>query len=194
MNPRIRELTDYLDRERAYLDEALGEFAPDRHNVRPSDEAWCISQVVHHLAQTERNIAGLLERITSEARAGGVTPDADTSPVLPTIEVSPVLDRSRKIRNPRANPSADMTTGDALAALDSARADLKAILSRDDLPNLSQVSAPHPAFGPLNGYQWVAFVAAHVHRHADQIREIGAHLSTETSPEPLNHRHSQRSS
>jgi hypothetical protein len=39
---------------------------------------------------------------------------------------------------------------------------------------LSDVSAPHPALGPLNGYQWFLFLAAHEGRHTAQIREITA--------------------
>jgi hypothetical protein len=39
---------------------------------------------------------------------------------------------------------------------------------------LCEVSAPHPAVGSLNGYQWFLFLAAHEGRHTAQIREIMA--------------------
>jgi hypothetical protein len=38
------------------------------------------------------------------------------------------------------------------------------------------VSWPHPRFGPLTGYQWIAFSGAHEARHAAQIREIAEQL------------------
>jgi hypothetical protein len=89
-----------------------------------------------------------------------------------------VLDRTSKIRNPRADPPADCNVTDGLAALDAARSDLKAMMQKKDLPSLGGVTAPHPAFGPMTGYEWIAFMAAHTRRHADQIREVGASLSS----------------
>jgi hypothetical protein len=177
MTPRIHELIEFLDRERSYLDDAVASVAHDQHNRRPSDEAWCVAQVVHHLAQSEAGMVGLLRRLTDEARVAGVAPDDSSAPILPQLEMKSVLDRSRRIKNPRANPSPEITTAQAMAELDGSRADLKALVSRQDLPNLGQVVAPHPAFGPISGYQWLAFAGAHMHRHADQIREIGAQLA-----------------
>lgn len=177
MNKRINELVDYLDRERADLDRAVASVPRQHHNVKSSPETWSVAEVVNHLALIDRRITALLTKVTGEARAAGATPDTDTSPILPRIDVGRVLDRTTKIRNARADPPADCSVPDGLAALDAARQDLKALLRQPDLPSLSGVSAPHPAFGPLSGYEWVAFVAAHTHRHADQIREIGAALS-----------------
>jgi len=175
-NPRINELIAYIERERADLDRAIASVPSTRHNARPSAEAWCASEVVNHLALTDRRITALLTKITGEAKGNGAPPDRDTAPILPEIDVRRVLDRTSKIRNPRGDPAADCTMADGLAALDAAHKDLKTLLRQPDLPDLSGVSAPHPAFGPMTGYQWVAFLAAHTHRHADQIREIASQL------------------
>jgi hypothetical protein len=177
MNPRIEELIDYVGRERRYLDAAVSAVAPERHAVRPSPHAWCIAEVVNHLALTDQRILALLERIIGEAHAAGAAPDAATDPVLPAIDVSQVLDRSRKIRNPRGDPSPDASVATGMANLDAVHGRLRELLRRSDLPDLGSISAPHPAFGPLSGYHWVAFIAAHTHRHADQIHEIAAQLA-----------------
>jgi hypothetical protein len=176
MNPRIHELIDYLDRERADLDVAIAAMPAERHGVRPAPDAWCAAEVVNHLALTDRRITGLLTKLTGDAKAGGARPDADASPILPGMDVGRILDRTSKIRNPRGDPAADCNLPDGLAALDAARADLKALLLQPDLPDLGRVSAPHPVFGLLNGYEWVVFMAAHTRRHADQIREIASRL------------------
>ena len=178
MNPRINELIEYLDRERAELDRAIATIPPDRHTRRPSAEAWSVAEVVNHIALTDGRITALLTKITGEAKGHGASPDTETSPVLPKIKVSHVLDRTTKIRNPRGDPAPDCNVQDGLTALDAARNNLKALLHQSDLPSLGGVSAPHPAFGPLTGYEWVAFMAAHTHRHIDQIREIGGQLPT----------------
>ena len=176
MNPRINELIEYLDRERADLDHAIASVPSARHNAKPTAEAWCAAEVVNHVALTDRRITALLTKITGEAKGNGAPPDTDTSPILPRIDVRRVLDRTAKIRNPRGDPAADCNMADGLVALDAARKDLKALLRQGDLPDLGGVSAPHPAFGPMSGYEWVAFMAAHTHRHADQIREIASQL------------------
>jgi hypothetical protein len=173
MTPRIEELIDYLDRERAGIDAAIASVPSARHTAKASPEAWCVAEVVNHVALTDGRITALLSRITGEARAAGAGPDHDASPILPTIDVSRFVDRSQKVRNPRGDPSPDASVADGLAALDRARDQLKKLLRSADLPNLNLVSAPHPAFGALTGYQWVAFMAAHTRRHADQIRECG---------------------
>ena len=177
MNSRINELVDYLDRARLELDRAIAAVPQNRHTAKPSSEAWSVAEVVNHLAIIDRRITALLTKVAGEARAAGASPDTDGSPILPRIDVRRVLDRTAKIRNPRGDPDADCSVAGGLTALDAARNDLKALLRQPDLPNLGGVSAPHPAFGMMTGYEWVAFMAAHTRRHADQIREIGAALS-----------------
>jgi hypothetical protein len=177
-NPRIHELIAYLDAERAELDRAIASVPAAKHHVKPSPEAYSVVEVVNHLAITDRRVTALLTKVAGDARGNGATPDHDIAPILPTIDVRRVLDRSSKIRNPRADPPADCTLADGLTALDAARSDLKALMQKQDLPSLGGVTAPHPAFGPMTGYEWIAFMAAHTRRHADQIREIGTSLSS----------------
>ena len=67
-------------------------------------------------------------------------------------------------------------------ALDSRRAELTRAVN--DLPTSARNRRPledrwsvaevleHLALGPLNGYQWFLFLAAHEARHTAQIREI----------------------
>jgi hypothetical protein len=178
MNPRITELIDYLDREREYFDRAVASVPAERHRQRPSTDAWSVAEVVNHVGITDTRIAALLTKVTGEARGAGASPDDETSPILPTMDVRRILDRGTKIRNPRGDPPPDCSTAGGLAALDAARVSLEALLRQPDLPALGGVSAPHPFFGSLTGYEWVAFVAAHTHRHADQIHEIGKRLAS----------------
>jgi hypothetical protein len=37
---------------------------------------------------------------------------------------------------------------------------------------LSEIVQPHPVLGPINLYQWIAFVGAHEARHAAQVMEL----------------------
>src|SRR4051794_22668155 len=120
MNPRIEELIEYLDRERAYLERAVVTVPKQHQTKRPSAEAWNAAEVVNHLALTDGRITALLTRIIGEAKAAGAMPDAETSPILPKIKLGQVLDRTTKIRNPRGDPAPDCNLGDGLIALDAA--------------------------------------------------------------------------
>ena len=58
----------------------------------------------------------------------------------------------------------------------AARETLRQVVIDVDGLALAEVSAPHRHLGPLNGYEWMAFIGNHESRHAAQIREIGASL------------------
>lgn len=40
--------------------------------------------------------------------------------------------------------------------------------------DLNSVAAPHPALGPLTGFQWAHFLVRHCLRHVEQIEEVKA--------------------
>lgn len=177
-NPRISELIDYIELERADLAAAIGSVPSDMHDRKPAEDAWCVADVVHHLVIIDRRVTAMLARAIDEARLGEIAPDDATDPILPSIDIHRVQDRSRKFKNPRGEPESWLSVDDGLNALDAVHAELRALLGQRDLPNLGKISRPHPAFGPLTGYEWVAMIGAHMHRHADQIREIGTQLGS----------------
>ncbi len=45
---------------------------------------------------------------------------------------------------------------------------------------LQEIVYPHPWLGPLNAYEWIAFIAAHMARHTEQIREVSVQLKQGT--------------
>jgi hypothetical protein len=59
----------------------------------------------------------------------------------------------------------------AWAALERATMEVRASIAEGDGLALSTITHPHPLFGPLTLYDWIAFVGAHEARHAAQIRE-----------------------
>lgn len=73
---------------------------------------------------------------------------------------------------PRPTAAADA----AWAALDVSRRRLMAAVIAHDGLGTGGFVAPHPMFGPLDGYQWIAFVGSHEARQAEQIEEIAATL------------------
>jgi hypothetical protein len=174
MHPRTTELLGYLDSQYESLRVTFESVPAEQRTQRPSTTAWSVDDVIAHLAILEHRLAGIFDAALIEARTQGLRTETDMSPVLPTIDVTSVLDRRHKIVAPdRVDPR---HTGDHLGWSDfeSARGSIKKVLLEHDGFALGEVSRPHPVFGPLNLYNWFAFVAAHGTRHAEQIREIVA--------------------
>jgi hypothetical protein len=49
---------------------------------------------------------------------------------------------------------------------------LRALQPRIEATDLSAFTYPHPAFGPLNFYQWLALIGLHEQRHLNQIESV----------------------
>jgi hypothetical protein len=181
MHPRLSEIFNYLDSEYANLRAAFESVPVAQRGVRPSPDRWSANDVVGHLTLVERRLGGMFGTLVGEALAGGLRPESDHSPILERCDLSRVLDRSKRIV---ASAGADpRLSGDVLSWSDYERArdDLKTAVRQGDGLALGDLTLPHPVFGPLNLYEWTAFVGAHAARHAEQIRETAASLQPSTT-------------
>ena len=61
---------------------------------------------------------------------------------------------------------------DSLARLGETRAALEALRPLAERLDCTRMLYPHPAFGPLNLYQWLAFMGVHQSRHRRQIEAL----------------------
>ena len=58
---------------------------------------------------------------------------------------------------------------DLLSKMRRTREELRGLQERIEAVDLSSVTYPHPAFGPFNLYQWLAFIGIHEERHLRQM-------------------------
>jgi uncharacterized damage-inducible protein DinB len=178
MHPRIREVMDYLGDRRIELRRAVGDVPVALRNRRPAPERWSVVEVLEHVALVEERIVQLFTAQLADARAKGLGPERDSSPVLPTFNTSQLADRTRRlVATEAAQPRGAVDVGWAWERLERAReATHDALRSADGLA-LAEVVAPNPVLGALNLYQWILFIGGHEARHTGQIREIGAALA-----------------
>jgi hypothetical protein len=178
MHPRIEELIRHLDSTRAELRAAIDGIPDARRSIKPASGGWSSIGVLEHLALAESRVIGLLAKKISEAKAAGLGPETDATPVLPRLGIERVIDRSVKIEAPPTiQPTQERALEVVWTALEDARRGLKQLLAECDGFALGEISHPHPVFGPIDGYQWIGFIGSHEARHAAQIREIGASLA-----------------
>ena len=175
VQPRIREVIDYLDTQRAALADALAAVPAARRDTRPAPDRWSAAEVVEHLQRVEEAVAGLLRAKVMEARAAGLGTESSAEAVVPTVAVERVMDRSRPLTaSEMSSPTGALDADAAWARLARTRDELRAWIGEQDGAALGDVVIPHPVLGPQDVYQWLVFIGGHEGRHAGQLREIAA--------------------
>jgi uncharacterized damage-inducible protein DinB len=178
MHPRLEEVLNYLDSERAALANAVEQVPADLRDQQPGPDRWSVAQVLQHLLIIEKRIAMGMTKWVGHARATGLGPESETSSVLNSLDLALIADRSKRRNAPdEVRPSGDLDAASGWTALEKTRASLRAAAVAGDGLALSEVIQPHPVLGPINLYQWLLFVGAHEARHTGQVREIAAELN-----------------
>lgn len=137
-----------------------------------------MAEVLEHVLLIERRIDTLIER-----HVATITPRSGPAQIIPgldaLIDSRRLLDRSRKITTGDAmQPRGGMELARIREALDESRTILLHTVERCDGLALESISIPHAAFGPMDLYQWIAFIGTHEARHAAQIREAATLLAS----------------
>ncbi len=177
MHPRLTELFAYMDAERRALRETLDAVPEHERSARPAADRWSVRDILEHLLIVESRVAGAVATAIAQAKEAGLEPERDESSVLSAAERGRYLDRSRKLSAPaRIHPSGADDVEALRGSLEAARASLKAAALTGDGLALGAVTQPHPVFGALTIYQWLAFMAGHEARHTAQMREVVAQL------------------
>jgi uncharacterized damage-inducible protein DinB len=168
------EIFDAIDRTRARLRESVEALTDEQHRFRPAPDRWSVAQLCDHLSIVEGNVLKLLGKVIAKAEESGApSPSADAA--FAPVSIDEFVERTRgvKLDAPEAVRPADARpVAESLAALRDSRAALHALRPRLERLDAHALRFPHPAWGPLNLYQWLLFVAAHEARHLAQIEAL----------------------
>jgi len=164
MTPVERRLAlDGLSGSRERLLEAVSRLSVEQWSFRPAPESWSIALCAEHLILVET-------RVLTHLRPGAGGTKLKRDRTIPRT----VPDRSTKVRAPeRVTPlGAFSTPADWTPRFEEVRA--RSIEWFASQSNPRAFSFEHMIFGPLDGYQWMLFLTAHVDRHLLQIGEVRA--------------------
>jgi hypothetical protein len=170
MHPRIAELLNYVDGQTDALRATYDAIPPERRNVRPEPARWSPAEVVHHLSIVEGRLTHRLAALIEQARSLPV--ETETSSVLTSGPAVTAIDRATRFVTSEASEPRDTDVARVWDDFMETRGELRRVIATGDGLALGKVSAQHPALGMLSGYEWIAFIGAHVARHAEQIREM----------------------
>jgi uncharacterized damage-inducible protein DinB len=139
----------------------------------PTPDRWSVGEVAEHITVSESMIMGLIQKqiMTSPADPAkrGEVKGRDQ------MILEKVPDRSHKAQAPEMlRPTGRWATESDLvkAFEDSRKANMDYIRTTND--DLRDHFYAHPAFGLLDGYQWLLLLSSHSARHTEQIEEVKA--------------------
>jgi len=178
MHPRLTELLEYLDAQRAHVLGAASNLPPERWIERPEADRWSVSEVCWHLQRVETGVAKLIRKRANEARLQGhPAEDADSS-LLGSLDGRRLDDRSVRLVAPTHITPTDMPSAEVVQQqLNESREMLRAAVTEADGLALGSITHPHPVLGEIDLYQWILFVGHHEARHAKQIDEVAQTVS-----------------
>ena len=175
----VAEIFDDIDQTRARLIESVGGLSAGQQSFRPAPEKWSVAEIVEHLSIVERRVARLVAALLDKAEADG-QPRPTGAPLAP-VSVAEFVEatRAQKLTAPENIRPTGAALADSLSRLRDSRAALHALRPRLERLDAHALRFPHPAWGPLNLYQWLAFIGAHEARHLAQIEALKETMNTE---------------
>src|SRR6185503_17301797 len=147
MHPRIEEVINYLDGERAALRGAVERVPPELRDKLPGPDRWSVAQVLQHLGIIEKRVGLGVAKWVGEAR-GALGPETDTSSVMNSLPRELIIDRSQRRNAPEeVRPPGDIDAKAAWEALERTREAMRSAFLGGDGLALSEVVQPHPILG-----------------------------------------------
>jgi len=138
--------------------------APDR---------WSVAEVAEHIVVSESTIAGLVQNQIMQSPAAPEKRELVKGKDQTIMQQ--VTDRSHKGKAPEMlKPTGRWATREELtkAFEDARKANMDYVRTTND--DLRDHFFDHPAFGTLDGYQWLLLLSGHSARHTAQIEEVKA--------------------
>jgi hypothetical protein len=164
----VAQILEEVDRTRERLYKRVEGLTQEQATHRPAPGAWTPAEIVEHLSLIEGRLLQMLSMMLRKAEAAGIgNAPSEMKPF--TLDAFIERTQNEKYTAPEAvTPGGEATLSDSLSKLRRSREELRSLRPRIEAMDLSTITYPHPAFGPLNFYQWMAFIGLHEARHLRQ--------------------------
>ncbi|MCA1630431.1 MAG: DinB family protein [Acidobacteria bacterium] len=164
----IEEVFAANEEVRRRLVERAEGLSEEQQGARGADGGWSAADIIEHLSLTERRITRALEGMLPQA-AEGEGGEGKTNNFTP-FSLDAYIERAsgEKFEAPEYIRPRGASLTESLAHLKESRTALAGLRPRFDVADFT-AQFPHPAFGPLNLAQWLAFIGIHEERHLRQL-------------------------
>ena len=169
----IDEIFAGIDESRSRLLACAENLRGDEAQARAGNDGWTVSEILEHVSIVEDQLTKLIGMMLSKAETAGEPAPAGLH--IKPVSIEHLVERSRyeKYQAPEnTRPRGGVSVADSITRMRRTRETLHALRPRLEATDLSGVRYPHPAFGPLNLYQWLIFIGVHEQRHLGQIETV----------------------
>ena len=164
---RERAITS-LDESRERLLATVRKLSASQLAFKPGAERWSVAECVEHIILVESSILRAIEKTVQ----GSV--DSPPNALEDDALLARVVDRSERMKGPeRLMPTRRWSDDELFREFEAARKRTAEFAATTDA-SLRESGFPHPAFGPLDCYQWLLLIPAHGERHRAQAEEVMA--------------------
>ena len=176
MYTSVADIYKAIDEPRERIYKRVENLNEEQANARPDANAWSATEIVQHLTIMEDRLVRMMKVMLTKAEGASAKSDRATVEIKPfSLDELVARSRNEKYIAPEAmRPSGTVPLADLLVRLHQSRVELRSLRPRIEATDLSAVTYPHPAFGPLNVYQWLAFIGLHEERHLRQLESVMA--------------------
>lgn len=168
----VKEIFDFIENTRTQLVTTVSALSVEELNFRPREDSWTIAEIVEHLGKTETGITMIFLKLLKKAEAENLASDGIFSAPISFVEQARASSAVKIEAPEQVRPNGDAPLAVSLAALAKSRETLAALQPRFENFDHSAAIFPHPFFGEINLYQWLAVIGLHEMRHLNQIRNI----------------------
>jgi hypothetical protein len=170
----VAEIYAHVEAARTSLYQKVQGLSAAQAGFKNGADRWSIAEILEHLNKAEKRTVKRVGDAMAEAEIDGklqALPGRFEPFSMDYVERS----RQEKYKAPEfLVPAGGIGLADLLLRLRASRAELLSLRPRLEAHDVSRVCFPHPVFGPLNLYQWLALVAFHEGRHLEQIESVMA--------------------
>lgn len=180
----LAEIFESMDETRARLRARLDSIKSADESARPKADVWSVAEIAEHLAIIEERLSKLFPMLLTKAEAGGLKRRPDQE--FRTVSVESMVEQSKreKYSAPETvRPTGKTSLADSITRLERSREAIRELRPRLEALDLTSVTYPHPAFGPLDAYQWLVFLGVHEDRHLRQIESFMTSTETKATGE-----------
>jgi uncharacterized damage-inducible protein DinB len=140
---------------------------------KPAPDRWSVAEVAEHITVSESTLLGLVQSRLMQSPADPAKRDQVKG--KDQLIITKVPDRSHKAQAPEMlRPTGRWATEAELVKTFESSRDATMNYVRTTNDDLRDHFFDHPAFGTLDGYQWLLLIATHSTRHTEQIEEVKA--------------------
>jgi hypothetical protein len=170
----VAQIFEAIDETRQRLLNRVEGLMDEQANAHQNANAWSVKDIIEHLTIMEDRLLRMMKVMLTKAE--GASAGSNGGPIeIKPFSLEKLIERSRseKYTAPEAvRPVGTAKLEDLLAKMRASREELRALQPRIEATDLSAFTYPHPAFGPLDFYQWLALIGFHEERHLGQIESF----------------------